>query len=65
MNMAHVASGVLDACYEDGYGGPWDVCAGCVLVTEAGGVVRTPEGDSFVLGLGKGAFWAMVCFSGC
>jgi inositol-phosphate phosphatase / L-galactose 1-phosphate phosphatase len=55
VNMAHVASGVLDACYEDGYGGPWDVAAGHVLVTEAGGVVRTPEGGPFTLFLGEGA----------
>ncbi len=53
-NMAHVASGVLDCYYEDGYGGPWDVAAGYVLATEAGGVVTHPEGDAFKLCLGKG-----------
>ena len=53
--MAHVASGTVDAFFEDGYGGPWDMAAGYVLVTEAGGMVCTPEGDPFVMKLGKGA----------
>lgn len=35
LNMCHVASGKLDCYYEDGYGGPWDVAAGFVIVTEA------------------------------
>ena len=38
-NLAHVASGQVSCYYEHGYGGPWDVCAGIVLVQEAGGVV--------------------------
>lgn len=38
-NLAHVASGQVSCYYEHGYGGPWDVCAGMVLVREAGGVV--------------------------
>lgn len=33
--MCHVACGKLDCYYEDGYGGPWDVAAGFVIVTEA------------------------------
>jgi inositol-phosphate phosphatase/L-galactose 1-phosphate phosphatase len=43
VNFAHVASGVVDAYLEDGFGGPWDVCAGIVLVKEAGGVVTDLE----------------------
>ena len=35
LNMCHVACGKLDCYYEDGYGGPWDVAAGFVIVTEA------------------------------
>jgi fructose-1,6-bisphosphatase/inositol monophosphatase family enzyme len=31
-NLAHVASGRLDCYYEDGYGGPWDVAAGKIIV---------------------------------
>ena len=29
-NMMHVACGRLDAYFEDGFGGPWDVAAGKV-----------------------------------
>lgn len=32
--MCHVACGKLDCYYEDGYGGPWDVAAGLVVVRE-------------------------------
>lgn len=41
-NMAQVAAGELDAYFEDGYGGPWDVAAGCIIVTEAGGAGLLP-----------------------
>ncbi|CAM9505442.1 unnamed protein product, partial [Sphacelaria rigidula] len=34
LNMCHVACGKLDCYYEDGYGGPWDVAAGAVIVIE-------------------------------
>lgn len=44
MNMCGVASGRLDAFYEIGYGGPWDVAAGALIVTEAGGKVLDPSG---------------------
>lgn len=40
--MAHVARGLADCYYEVGVGGPWDMAAGYVLVTEAGGVVEDP-----------------------
>ena len=53
-NMMHVACGRLDSFFEDGFGGPWDVAAGKVLVEEAGGVCRHPLGDPFVLMAGKG-----------
>ena len=56
-NMAHVACGKLDVYYEDGYGGPWDVAAGYVLVTEAGGIVGIPEGGPYHLIMGKGTSW--------
>lgn len=32
-NICHVAQGVLDVYFEDGYGGPWDVVAGIVSST--------------------------------
>ena len=53
-NMMHVACGRLDAYYEDGFGGPWDVAAGIVLVEEAGGIIRDHLGQPFVLKAGKG-----------
>ncbi len=52
--MAHVACGKLDVYYEDGYGGPWDVAAGIIIVKEAGGVVCLPEGGEYTLVMGKG-----------
>ncbi|CBJ32877.1 RecName: Full=Inositol monophosphatase 2; AltName: Full=Inositol-1(or 4)-monophosphatase 2; Short=IMPase 2; Short=IMP 2 [Ectocarpus siliculosus] len=54
LNMCHVACGKLDCYYEDGYGGPWDVAAGLVIVREAKGVVRDLRNSEFVLRPGKG-----------
>lgn len=55
MNIAHVACGRIDAYYDKGgYGGPWDVVAGLVLVKEAGGVYTKTCGSKFVLTYGKG-----------
>jgi len=53
-NMMDVACGKLDAYFEDGFGGPWDVAAGHVIVHEAGGVMRDHLGGPFVLMAGKG-----------
>ena len=47
MNLASVALGLQDAFYEVGFGGPWDVAAGSLLVTEAGGQVVDPSGCRF------------------
>jgi len=44
--MVHVARGVVDAYIEDGFGGPWDVCAGIVIVKEAGGFVGNVQGEN-------------------
>jgi inositol-phosphate phosphatase / L-galactose 1-phosphate phosphatase len=61
-NLAHVASGQVSCYYEHGYGGPWDVCAGMVLVREAGGVVWDARGNETDLEMrfGKGS----VCAGG-
>ena len=62
-NLAHVASGQVSCYYEHGYGGPWDVCAGMVLVREAGGVVwdaREEGGVDLQMRFGKGS----VCAGG-
>ena len=53
-NMMHVACGRLDCYFEDGFGGPWDVAAGAVIVEEAGGICRDHLGAPFVLKAGKG-----------
>ena len=53
-NMMDVACGKLDAYFEDGFGGPWDVAAGHVIVQEAGGVCRHHLGGPVVLMAGKG-----------
>ena len=53
-NMMHVACGRLDAYFEDGFGGPWDVAAGHVLIEEAGGICAHHLGGPFQLMAGKG-----------
>ncbi|KAK2652807.1 hypothetical protein Ddye_012663 [Dipteronia dyeriana] len=47
LNLCGVACGRLDLFYELGFGGPWDVAAGIVIVQEAGGVVYDPSGKDF------------------
>ena len=49
--QAKVASGGVDYYYEYGPH-PWDVAAGYVIVTEAGGVVTRLDGGPFDFGLG-------------
>ncbi|KAL8461612.1 hypothetical protein ACS0TY_032915 [Phlomoides rotata] len=49
LNLCGVACGRLDLFYELGFGGPWDVAAGAVIVTEAGGAVFDPSGKNFDL----------------
>ncbi|EDV96885.1 GH16522 [Drosophila grimshawi] len=46
LNMAMVALGAADANYEMGIHA-WDVCAGDLIVREAGGVVIDPAGGEF------------------
>jgi len=53
-NMVDVARGVLDCYFEDGYGGPWDVVAGCAIIAEAGGGYVHINGDQFTVRMGKG-----------
>ena len=44
--MSHVARGWASCYYESDIGGLWDVCAGIVIVREAGGVVRRLDDGS-------------------
>ncbi|GAU29858.1 hypothetical protein TSUD_379480 [Trifolium subterraneum] len=47
LNLCGIACGRLDVFYEAGFGGPWDVAGGAVIVREAGGVVFDPSGAEF------------------
>ncbi|GLT80188.1 hypothetical protein SLA2020_516410 [Shorea laevis] len=47
LNLCGIACGRLDLFYELGYGGPWDVAAGVVIVKEAGGLIYDPSGKDF------------------
>ncbi|OMO76932.1 Inositol monophosphatase [Corchorus capsularis] len=47
LNLCGIACGRLDLFYELGYGGPWDVAAGVLIVKEAGGIVYDPSGKDF------------------
>lgn len=42
LNLCGIACGRLDLFYELGFGGPWDVAGGAVIVKEAGGVLFDP-----------------------
>ena len=43
LDLAYVASGRLDGCWEFGLR-PWDIAAGCLLVQEAGGLISDLHG---------------------
>ncbi|KAL2923741.1 Inositol monophosphatase, partial [Bienertia sinuspersici] len=47
LNLCGISCGRIDLFYETGYGGPWDVAAGIVIVEEAGGRVFYPSGKEF------------------
>lgn len=47
LNLCSVAMGRLDAYYELGLGGCWDMAAGALILTEAGGQVLDPAGGQF------------------
>ncbi|KAG6771028.1 hypothetical protein POTOM_022371 [Populus tomentosa] len=47
LNLCGIACGRIDLFYETGYGGPWDVAGGAVIVKEAGGLVYDPSGKDF------------------
>jgi myo-inositol-1(or 4)-monophosphatase len=48
LNLAYVASGVLDAFWAS-HIHPWDVAAGALLIREAGGIVTGRYGEAFNL----------------
>ncbi|KAL6992903.1 Small subunit (SSU) processome component [Sarracenia purpurea var. burkii] len=47
LNLCGIACGRLDLFFETGFGGPWDVAAGAVIVKEAGGLLFDPSGEEF------------------
>lgn len=49
LNLCSVAMGRLDVFYELGLGGCWDLCAGVLVLEEAGGRVLDPTGGPFNL----------------
>ena len=52
IDLAFVASGRLDGYWERGLS-PWDMCAGIILVREAGGRVTAYDGSQFDMGSGR------------
>jgi myo-inositol-1(or 4)-monophosphatase len=46
LNLCYIAAGRLDGYWERGIS-PWDVAAGAVIVTEAGGTVTDMRGGAF------------------
>ena len=52
LDLAYVAAGFSDGFFESGLK-PWDVAAGSLLVTEAGGLVGNYSGDSDFLHVGE------------
>ncbi|KAJ0429854.1 putative L-galactose 1-phosphate phosphatase [Helianthus annuus] len=42
LGLCGIACGRIDLFYLSGFGGPWDVAAGAVIVKEAGGVIFDP-----------------------
>jgi myo-inositol-1(or 4)-monophosphatase len=52
LDLANVAAGRLDAFWEIGLA-PWDMAAGCLMITEAGGLVGDLEGNERYLHSGN------------
>jgi myo-inositol-1(or 4)-monophosphatase len=52
LDLAYVAAGRFDAFWERDLG-PWDMAAGVLLVTEAGGKVTSADGDDHTLAEGS------------
>ncbi len=52
IDLAYVAAGRLDGFWEFGLS-PWDMAAGALLITEAGGLVTNPVGESGFLESGN------------
>jgi myo-inositol-1(or 4)-monophosphatase len=49
LDLCYLAEGVLDAFWEEDYLSPWDVAAGLVILSEAGGVATRLDGSELDL----------------
>ena len=52
LDLAHTACGRSDGYWERGLA-PWDVAAGVVIVSEAGGQVTAYDGSAFAIDSGR------------
>ena len=52
LDLAHVAAGLTDGFFETGLQ-PWDVAAGSLLITEAGGLIGNFTGEADFLDQGE------------
>jgi myo-inositol-1(or 4)-monophosphatase len=52
LDLAYVAAGRYDGFFESGLK-PWDMAAGALLITEAGGLVGTYRGEENYLSSGE------------
>ena len=52
LDLAYVAAGRLDGFWCEGHK-PWDIAAGCLLITEAGGLISEPNGGTDYLKSGN------------
>jgi myo-inositol-1(or 4)-monophosphatase len=51
LDLAYVAAGRLDGFWDKGLN-TWDIAAGCLLITEAGGLIQEPNGEQNYLKTG-------------
>jgi myo-inositol-1(or 4)-monophosphatase len=53
LDLCYLAEGILDAFWEEDYLSPWDVAAGLVILSEAGGVATRLDGSAIDLAPGS------------
>jgi myo-inositol-1(or 4)-monophosphatase len=53
LDLCYLAEGILDGFWEEDYLSPWDVAAGLVILTEAGGIATRLDGAAIDLANGS------------
>ena len=53
LDLCYLAEGILDGFWEEDYLSPWDVAAGLVILSEAGGVATRLDGSGITLEKGS------------